>query len=74
MTIFKSRKFWLMILDVVVSLSTYFVAKYVNPDTAKDVLYVVGLLQPVFVSVIIGIAMEDSAEKSNPALYADCPE
>ena len=64
MTIFKSRKFWLMIADVVVSLSTYFISKYVNPEAAKDVLFVISILQPVVIAVIIGIAVEDAATKS----------
>ena len=73
MIIFKSRKFWLMILDVAVSLASYFIGKYVAPDAAKDILYVIGLVQPVFVAVIIGIAVEDAAEKGNPAIYSDNP-
>ena len=50
MTIFKSRKFWLMICDVVVSLATYFISKYVNPEAAKDVLFVISILQPVVIA------------------------
>ena len=55
-----SRKFWLTILDVVVSLTTYFVSKYFNPDVAKDVLMVIASLQPVFVTIIAAIAYEDA--------------
>lgn len=63
MNIFKSRKFWLMILDVVISVASYFVTNYLAPDMAKTVLYLIGALQPVFVSVIVGIAVEDAATK-----------
>lgn len=63
----RSRKFWLTILDVVVSLTTYFVAKYLNPEVAKDVLTVVASLQPVFVTIIAAIAYED-AHKALPEI------
>ena len=55
-----SRKFWLLILDTVISLSVYFVSKYV-PGAAEDVKLVIGLLQPVFVSIIVAIAVEEAA-------------
>ena len=55
-----SRKFWLLILDTVISLAIYFISKYV-PGAAEDVKLVIGLLQPVFVSIILAIAVEDAA-------------
>lgn len=61
LALLRSRKFWLMILDLVVSLTTYFVAKYVAPEASKDVLMVIGALQPVFVVIIGAIAYEDAA-------------
>ncbi len=61
--IFKSRKFWLMVSDIAISLITYFVGKYVTPEAGKDILTVIGLLQPVIVSLILGIAVEDAAMK-----------
>lgn len=60
----KSRKFWLAILDVVVSTVTYFVTKYVAPEIGNDVLWLIGAWQPVIVMVIAGIAIEDAAEKA----------
>jgi hypothetical protein len=62
-SLLKSRKFWLMIADLVFSISVYFVAKYVNPLAAEDVLWLIGLLQPVVISLITGIAIEDAAIK-----------
>lgn len=73
-SLLHSRKFWLMILDLVISLISYFVGKYVTPDAAKDILYVIGLLQPVFVALIVGIAVEDAAEKGNPMIYTEPPQ
>jgi drug/metabolite transporter (DMT)-like permease len=54
-----SRKFWLMMLDLVVSLVVYFVTKYAAPEMTTDVLFVIGALQPVFVMLIGAIAYED---------------
>lgn len=79
-TLLHSRKFWLMILDLIVSLSTYFITKYVSPESAKDALYVIGALQPVFVLVIGSITVQniegiraDSAARIS--LYGDeCDE
>ena len=56
-----SRKFWLMILDLVISLSLYFVAKYAAAPVAEDVKWVIGLLQPIFVALISAIAYEDAS-------------
>jgi len=59
----KSRKFWLMILDVVISTATYFITAYVSPEVAEQIIWVIGAWQPVIVALIIGIAVEDAAVK-----------
>lgn len=59
----NSAKFWVMIVDVVVSLVAYFVGKYAVPAIADDVMFLIGSLQPVFVAVIVGIFVEDAAVK-----------
>ena len=56
-----SRKFWLLILDTVVSFTTYFVTKYAAPEMSNDILYIIGGLQPMFLLVINSIAREDVA-------------
>lgn len=60
--VIRSRKFQLLVLDVFVSLTLFFVSKY-YPVALEDVKFVIGALQPVFISVIVGIAVEDGAEK-----------
>lgn len=55
----KSRKFWIMILDLVVSLTTFFFAKYASPDAQEITKFVILALQPVFLVVIGSIAAED---------------
>jgi hypothetical protein len=59
----RSRKFWLMILDVVISTATYFVTAYVAPEVAEQIIWVIGAWQPVIVALIVGIAVEDAAVK-----------
>jgi len=61
--LWKSRKFLLTILDVAISLIVYFVGRYVADFYAKDILFLIGALQPVFVSIIIAISIEDAALK-----------
>ena len=62
-TLLRSRKFWLMVLDVVISTITYFVTAYVSPEIAEQIIWVIGAWQPVIVALIVGIAMEDAAVK-----------
>ncbi len=50
--LWKSRKFWLLILDTVVSITTYFVGRYVLDAEAEPVLFLIGMLQPVFLFLI----------------------
>ena len=56
-----SRKFWLGSADLVVSIVTYFVTKYVAPAYAKDILFLLAALQPMAIAIIVGITAEDKA-------------
>jgi hypothetical protein len=58
---YQSRKFLLLCLDVAVSLAIYLVPQLLGAESAEVALTVIGIIQPVFVAVIIGIAVEDSA-------------
>jgi hypothetical protein len=64
--IWKSRKFWLAVADVVISTVTYFVSKYLGPPVSEDVLFLIGAWQPVIVVLIWGIAYEDAAVAKAP--------
>jgi len=66
-----SRKFLVLLLDVAVSVVSYFVTRYVNPEVTKDVLFMIGVLQPVVLAVIGGIAAEDSAMKLAGRTHTD---
>ena len=57
-----SRKFWLLILDTVISLLLYFVGKYGAPNILEDIKTLIVILQPVFIVIISAIAYEDAAK------------
>lgn len=63
--LFQSRRFWLLILDTVVSLALYFVGKYGAVGTIEDVKFIIGALQPVFIVLIAAYTVENA-----PALNA----
>ena len=67
--IFKSRKFWITIVDVVVSSVTYFVTKYAAPEIGNDVLFLIAAWQPVVIALIGGIALEDAGQKLSGVVY-----
>ena len=67
----KSRKFWLTVFDILISSVTFFVTKYVNPETGSDILWLIAAWQPVIIMLIAGIAIEDSARhKADGAVAA----
>ena len=45
-------EFWLLVLDTVVSIALYFVGKYVGPPLSEDIIWVIGLLQPIFIAIL----------------------
>jgi len=57
--ILKSRKFWIMVIDLIVSVTGYFVAKYAAPDAAKDVLFLIGAVQPVIIAVVASYTVQN---------------
>lgn len=60
LSLFESRKFWLMILDTVVSLALWFINRN-SPQALEDVKFLIGAIQPVFITLIYAIAHEDAA-------------
>jgi len=56
-----SRKFWLMTFDMLIIIVLYFVGKYAGASAFEDVKTLLVVLQPVIITVIIGITIEDSA-------------
>lgn len=56
-----SRKFWLTVLDLVISGVLYFGGKYLGESVFADVKFMIAAIQPVFVVIIGAIAYEDAA-------------
>lgn len=56
-----SRKFWLAILDAVVSTALYFVGKYAGAHV-DDLRFIIAVYQPVIGLVIVAITVEDTAK------------
>lgn len=56
----QSRKFWLLVVDAVISLVLHFCAA-VKPEALDHVKFAVATLQPVFIVLITAIAVEDAA-------------
>lgn len=54
MNMFKSRRFWLLVLDTIVSVVLHYYG-------GTDVQFLVGALQPVFISVILAYTIDDTA-------------
>jgi len=59
----RSRKFLLLVMDTVISLVLFFVARYGGQDVIEQVEFVIVSIQPVFIALIGAIAWEDAAEK-----------
>ena len=63
--LFRSRKFLLLLLDTVIAAILYFGGRYLAPDAVEELNFLIGILQPVFVAVIVGIAWEDNNRRDN---------
>lgn len=59
----KSRKFLIAVLDLVVSVTLYFVSVLAAPETFEHVKFLIVSIQPVFITLIGAIAYEDGQQK-----------
>ena len=59
--LFKSRKFWILILDTVVSTALFVTGAYF-PNATETVNFAIVALQPIFMMLIGAIAYEDAQE------------
>ncbi len=64
-----SRRFWVMILDLVVSLVLYFTGKYAAPSVNDDIKFIIGIIQPVFLLVITAITVQNNAQIKSTGNY-----
>jgi len=60
--LWNSRKFWLLLVDVLIALIGLTVSTFF-PTWADLVLKYVAIMQPLFVFIILAIAHEDAADK-----------
>ena len=49
---FNSYEFWVMVIDVVVSLILYFVSKYAAPEIFEDVKFLIATVQPLVLAIV----------------------
>ena len=66
-----SRKFWLMVLDVTISTITVCVGWWVNPALGEKLLVLIGIWQPVVISLIASITVQNVEAMKADALIAE---
>lgn len=64
--LFRSRKFLLLLLDTVISALLFFGGRYLASGAQEELNFMIGILQPVFVAIIVAIAWEDNNQRTNP--------
>jgi hypothetical protein len=62
-SLFKSRKFLILLLDSVIALILYFLSRYAPVAWLEDTEFVILVMQPIFIALILSIAWEDAASK-----------
>ena len=55
----RSRKFWILLMDVVVSSVLFFGAKYIAPAAFDDVKFVIGILQAPVLFLITAYTVQN---------------
>ena len=70
--IWKSRKFWLSMLNAVIALIGLYTAAFLAPEYAELVVATTAIIAIPLTAVIVGIAMEDSAAMKSG--YAPKPD
>ena len=57
--LWKSRKFWLLILDIVISCVLFFGGRYLGPEEYDIAKFLVAAIQPVFLMLIGAYAYQN---------------
>ena len=63
--LWKSRKFWIVVLDVLVSSALFFGAKYIAPESFDDIKFVIGILQAPILLLITAYTVQNSVAIAN---------
>ncbi len=61
----QSRKFWIVVLDVLVSTALFFGAKYIAPAAFDDIKFVIGVLQAPVLLLITAYTVQNSVALAN---------
>ena len=73
-SLFKSRKFLLLVLDTMFALALYFLGRYAPLAWLEDTEFVILVMQPVFIAIILAIAWEDAAAKRAGVFFSELIE
>jgi len=63
--LWKSRKFWIVVLDVVVCSVLYFGAKYLLPASFADVEFLIKVIQAPIILLITAYTVQNSVAIAN---------
>ena len=58
-SIWKSRKFWLTLADIVVSTAVYFIGRYTAPEIGQDILWLIATWQPIIILLIVTYTVQN---------------
>ena len=56
----NSRKFWIVVMDVIVSCVLFFGAKYIAPAAFDDVKFIITVIQAPILLVIMAYTVQNS--------------
>lgn len=56
--LFQSRRFWVLVIDLVVSITLYFLGKYGTPSALEDVKFLIASIQPVILLIIAAYTVD----------------
>lgn len=57
--LWKSRKFWIVVMDVLVSSALFFGAKYLAPAVFDDIKFVIGVIQAPVLLLIAAYTVQN---------------
>jgi|GEM_PF-5562901 len=65
---FGSYEFWVMVIDVVVSLVLYFTGKYLAPEIFEDVKFLIATIQPLVLAIVAWLTGKTIVSRITEAL------
>lgn len=65
---YLDSKFWTAVIDMVISLTLYFVGKYGSAGLLDDMKFVITAIQPIFAIIVLAIFQTQQAALKNGVL------